>query len=413
VSTAEPQTSLARGVQFSGDAPHAFASLEQLRGLLALYVVIAHSRAILWIGLREATISGIRDTYSGFERFMASFNMLSRFGNEAVIVFFVLSGFSIAHALRWAPNPSRFFFRRFLRLYPVKFAGICWALLVFALAVRLCPELLHMDTPYGLNMRFASPVVILKNISYMPEGELVRPLWSLPHEMFFYLLAPFLAPRPRAFLLVSFVTWAVGVFGVYTLALTLSPTALPSFLVQFVFHYMVLFALGIVLYAHYDTIVRWVQTHRKLAAALGIVTALVTLGLQLRFNYAYVNVRDLLTGLLGVGVVMLFIRLRIKSRPLDRLGRQSYSLYVCHMPTIIALSVIMKSVGLTELNEPRPWVWLLAVPACVLVAELLFRSVERPVRTYLERTRKYMSPPASLNPISSDHRWTIDPPQHR
>jgi len=389
VGTAKAVTSPPKSARFLGDTERAFASLEQLRGILALYVMIAHSRAILWMGLREATRSGTRDAYSGFERFMAAFSMLTRFGNEAVIVFFVLSGFSIAHALRWAPNPFRFFLRRFLRLYPVKFVAIGWALVVFMVAVRLCPELLHMETPYGLSMRFLSPIVILKNISYMPEGELVRPLWSLPHEMFFYLLAPFLVGHPRVFLLASVATWGAGVFGVYALALTLAPTSLSSFLVQFVFHYAVLFALGIVLYTYYDTFVSWLQKYKRPAAAVVVVIAVVTLGMQLTFDYDYVNVRDLLTGLLGVGLVMLFIRLRIKSKALDRIGHQSYSLYVCHMPTIIALSVLMKSAGLTELKEPRPWVWLVAPPVCVLVAELLYRSVERPVRSYLQRTRKH------------------------
>jgi peptidoglycan/LPS O-acetylase OafA/YrhL len=379
---------------FFGDADQAFASLEHLRGILALYVMIAHSRAILWIGFAEATRRGLRDTYGVFERFMATFNLQTRFGYEAVIVFFVLSGFSIAHALRLAPNPFRFFSRRFLRLYPVKFVAICWALAVFVLAIRLCPELLDTQHPYGLSMSFLSPVVILKNMLYMPEGELVRPLWSLPYEMMFYVVAPLVATRPRIFLVASLAAWLAGVFAGSTFGLTLSQSRLPFFLFQFVFRYSVLFALGVALYAHYASVVSWLQLHRRLAASSAGAVVVTMLSFKLKGNSFHVNIREMMTGLVGIILVLIFVRLRIKSSVLDRLGRQSYSLYVCHMPTIIALSVIMKAAGLTELSEPRPWVWLVAPPICVVVAEVIFRCVEQPVRDYLARTRVHTAVPA-------------------
>jgi peptidoglycan/LPS O-acetylase OafA/YrhL len=390
--TISPSAPAPASTAFRGDAERAFASLEQLRGVLAFYVVIAHSRAILWMGLREATHSGARGAYNAVETTIAYLNMLTRFGNEAVIVFFVLSGFSIAHALRFRPPAARFFFRRFLRLYPVKLVAIGWALAVFTLAIRLAPELLQMEKPYGLRMNFVSPLTILKNISYMPDGELVRPLWSLPHEMFFYVLAPLLTPRPRTFLAVAGVAWLLGVAYFYDLALSLPPTGIARFLVEFVFHYGVLFALGMATYVFYEPLLAFVkQRLRPVLAALAVVGA-VALAMQLRFDYGFVNVRDLLTGFFGVALTLLFSQIRYENRLLDRLGRQSYSLYVSHMPTVIALSVILKGTGLGKLVEPRPWIWLLAPPLSVLVAELLFHTVEQPVRRYLERTRQHATP---------------------
>jgi peptidoglycan/LPS O-acetylase OafA/YrhL len=81
--------------------------LEAVRGGAALYVFLGHF------------IVG---------SFIAKTNFLSfffRFGQEAVILFFLMSGFVIElSGLRKKTSFHDFFYKRFLRIYPLFFLGI-------------------------------------------------------------------------------------------------------------------------------------------------------------------------------------------------------------------------------------------------------------------------------------------------
>src|SRR3982751_2712005 len=93
-----------------------FDILESLRGLAALYVCIGHSRANLWIGGEQYMKLHPADTLGFKDYLLLGLNMLTRLSTEFVIVFFVLSGFSIAHSLRKNTNAAPFYKRRFVRL---------------------------------------------------------------------------------------------------------------------------------------------------------------------------------------------------------------------------------------------------------------------------------------------------------
>ena len=75
--------------------------LEAIRGFSALYVVFFHMlpQEIIFLGINV-----------GF---------LFRFGSEAVIMFFILSGFVIKYSWEKSSNKSfkKYFLRRFLRIY--------------------------------------------------------------------------------------------------------------------------------------------------------------------------------------------------------------------------------------------------------------------------------------------------------
>lgn len=76
--------------------------LDMLRGFAALYVALGH-----WVDCNEATPLIIRQAL--------------RFGQQSVILFFLLSGFVIYIATSRAENvPFRdYFIKRFRRIYPV------------------------------------------------------------------------------------------------------------------------------------------------------------------------------------------------------------------------------------------------------------------------------------------------------
>ena len=143
--------------------------LEAIRGFVALYVVMYHLFAT------KLMIAGI------------NFNFLFKFGQEAVIVFFLLSGFVIEYSFSRSSDKSFriYFLKRFLRIY--------------------VPLIVVMTTNWGL-MAAGDPAfegsswrVLLGNLFMLQDlpkkyGTLVgpylnnEPLWSLSYEWWFYML---------------------------------------------------------------------------------------------------------------------------------------------------------------------------------------------------------------------------------
>jgi len=144
--------------------------LEALRGFAALYVVFFHvlPQKIYWLGV--------------------NIGIIFRFGPEAVIVFFVLSGFVIKYTFeRSADKSFRFYFiRRFIRLYiPLFFIFLLGYLIkCYSEGTLANPE---WNTLFG-NIFMLQDVISQKpNVlyaTYMGNGV----LWSLSYEWWFYML---------------------------------------------------------------------------------------------------------------------------------------------------------------------------------------------------------------------------------
>lgn len=144
--------------------------LEALRGFAALYVVFFHTlpqKIFLW-GINVGTIF--------------------RFGPEAVIVFFVLSGFVIKYTYQKSADKSfkYYFTRRFIRLYiPLLFIFLLgYGIKCYSEGTWANPE---WRTLLG-NIFMLQDVISQKpNViaaAYMGNGV----LWSLSYEWWFYML---------------------------------------------------------------------------------------------------------------------------------------------------------------------------------------------------------------------------------
>lgn len=151
--------------------------LEGLRGFAALYVVLFH------VLPQQIMLFGV------------NIGLLFRFGPEAVIVFFVLSGFVIKYTFERSADKSfkYYFIRRFIRLYiPLFFIYVLGYLLKCYNAGELAnPE---WGTLLG-NLFMLQDVISQKpNVlspTYMGNGV----LWSLSYEWWFYMLYYVLATR--------------------------------------------------------------------------------------------------------------------------------------------------------------------------------------------------------------------------
>lgn len=144
-------------------------------------------------------------------------------GYSGVSLFFVLSGFILAHVYGDAAAPgSRFPTRsflvaRFARVYPAYLAA-----LVFALPALVRELQVNADAPTGLRLGGVCLTTVSMLQAWVPGWGCWWncPGWSLSAEAFFYLAFPFLAPRLVRLSLVSLV--GVGIAS-WLLALSLAP----------------------------------------------------------------------------------------------------------------------------------------------------------------------------------------------
>ena len=146
-----------------------FTILESLRGFAAIYVATGH-----WIIEKSKLPSYI--------------TLFFKFGQEAVIIFFILSGFVIFYSHNKSKDKSigNYFIKRFRRIYfPLFCAFIVSFVFVnekFVLKELIGNLLMLQDFVSGKPGNFVQP--FLGN----------RPLWSLSYEWVFYLIFPFVFP---------------------------------------------------------------------------------------------------------------------------------------------------------------------------------------------------------------------------
>lgn len=138
--------------------------LEALRGFAAVYVVCYHLFA------------------SGLKIFHTDISFLFRFEQEAVLLFFILSGFVIYYSFERSKDKSLkvFFTKRFLRIY------------VPLVVVFITNYLLSNKTIDGREL--VGNLLMLQDLQDKKPGVIVGPflsnipLWSLSYEWYFYFI---------------------------------------------------------------------------------------------------------------------------------------------------------------------------------------------------------------------------------
>lgn len=147
-----------------------FLRLEAIRGLAAFYVVLHHTLPHTYM------VGGFNIAYA------------IRFGQEAVILFFLLSGFVINYSYQNGIDKSfkNYFFSRFFRIYIPLIVVYILSYLNFSYNSGSFQNI-ELKTLLGnlfmlQDWSFAKPNVIVD--AYMDNG----PLWSLSYEWWFYML---------------------------------------------------------------------------------------------------------------------------------------------------------------------------------------------------------------------------------
>lgn len=148
--------------------------LEAIRGFAALYVVFHHSFS------------------SGFNLFGKDFSFLFRFGQEAVILFFLLSGFVINHSFLRTKDKSisAFLSKRIARIYiPLTIIFLLNFIILYWYNYNFTIK--DVWNFFG-NILMLQDVPSLKPNVICPPFLGNTPLWSLSYEWWFYVIFIFL-----------------------------------------------------------------------------------------------------------------------------------------------------------------------------------------------------------------------------
>jgi peptidoglycan/LPS O-acetylase OafA/YrhL len=364
------------------------AFLDGLRGLAALYVMLGHARWLLWEGFSDG-FALHPERYSLLGKVGAYASLALYYGHQAVILFFVLSGFVIhvrqAQRLQQERTARldvrRFMVRRFWRIYPTFFFALLATLVIDQVGIAQGYSIYSGNTPYDLINRnvkpdFSLPVAVghLLLIPDVPAWGSNGPLWSLRVEWWFYLLYPLVwVVRRRSLRLAT-----VIVGGLCFLSFFPSLWAFSSLPIVFgAFPAWWMGALLAELYAG-NLPVKFVQV-APLAVLFLILPLLVAPFVQLN-----ATVQDFVWALGFTGLLAACFAWQGRKgslRVLERfrwLGDISYSLYVIHFPLLVLLGGwLMSRTPDGTLPQGFEWVAIGAL-LCVVAAYAVHRVVERP-----------------------------------
>lgn len=367
-----------------------FDILDSIRGIAALYVAIAHCRGTLWIGGTEYIKMFPRDSWGAWDYAMVGTSMLTRLAVEFVIVFFVLSGFSIAHSLSANKSPLQFYQRRFIRIYPSYIVALIWAGVVFLLTRYWHPEWYDGSLKEFAFIRsqemnsYLEPGQILRNVFYMPGQGYITPFWSLTYEVIFYLLAPFLLRRINLYVGVSLLLFGLN----FIIPGKIYSIGLPRYIYEFLFVYNIYFALGVYLYSQFGLISQWFNWFPKVSWLFvigGLLIAMYGVNFYFKIETVY---SFIVSAVLSVVLITYFLNYQYRNKFLMNVGKYSYTLYITHFASVFLYLGIYWLIAKPKLPYILNYfVWMPAVLFVVLIAWLQYLLVEKRTKSILNLLR--------------------------
>lgn len=335
--------------------------LDFLRGAAALVVLFNHSRGSFYIG-GERLLAG---PHSLFDTAAVAILQLTSFGAEAVILFFVLSGFAMAHSIRHTSDRGRFYLKRLIRIWPPYVAAVLSALAIEAIV-----------GPAGVRDRLL-PILFYWN----PSSALTPQFWSLPFEVVFYLLCPLLLATERRVRSIAAACAVLFVASVAAFGATLNASG--HFLLDFTGTELFFFMVGALAYYHLDRIPA--VSPRALALALIPVIAAVWLSKR-----AF-GTTNAVSELAVIGFTLLAIRNlpdRLADNRRTNLGHFSYSLYLFHYAFLVLMAAMLGRFGIVASDIRNPFAWVLAVPIALAGSYGFYWLVEKRCNALLARMRR-------------------------
>ena len=359
------------------------AHLDAMRGLAAIIVLAFHARLLFFVDRADVT----PDMYSVFA---TVFYLATAFGREAVLAFFVLSGFLIAGSIhrdhmagRW--SAGRYAIARLSRLYVVLLPALALGLAWDILGLRLFPAaavyhgtLANSAFPFDVTARLGvgnifGTLGFVQSIVVAPPGSSEQ-FWSLAYEFWCYALFPliyialagasWLWQRLAASAAVVAIAWCLGAdvfayFGCWLAgaAVALLPVSLQTRLRRYVIA-LVVAGLAVVALALYS-----IKAYGLRMPESGFVLAI-----SFALLIASIASSESSQRLRAIG--------QCYGAVSHWLAQRSFSLYAIHLPVLVFLRAWCGDT-LWQPTLANIGLWLATVVACVVYADLVWRLAER------------------------------------
>ena len=327
-------------VQEAASSP--FVHLDLVRGLAALAVLFGHMRSFVFVSFYQLTSPNLFDiilwTGTGLAR-------------QAVIVFFVLSGFFITRSIYQDHHRAGFswpvyLIKRLSRLWvvlipclvltvicdrlgmffsPNFYSGHLWSMYSSGPAIETGGTILNAKTFFG-NLLFLQDILV----STLGSN---GPLWSLAYEFWYYILFPLLFVT---YLALAKRSWSVAsINGAIFLAICI-------FVGKYIVLLGVVWLFGAFCYLAYHHKVLGILKSRY-ALAVALILFLISLAIS-KGNHGSDYVKDCV---LGIGASLLVLVLSVTESPSVLYSKAaavvagcSYTVYLVHFPFLALLTNI-------------------------------------------------------------------------
>lgn len=350
------------------------SGLDSLRGIAAVIVVFGHIFSLLFA--RHFPFA-LEEDYTPLQ-FLIN-------GRLSVILFFVLSGFVLTFSIASARRKytfRTFITKRIFRIYVpyiIAMAG-SWALFLQVSSGAHYTPLWNVWTAPP-NVQAVFGMIAMRGIQ--GDEALDGPAWSLFVEMQISLLFPFLVLLMKRYnvwvLAASLAASAVagvlfkhmGEPDVYRVAATLPGRAVLTL------YYVQYFAIGCFIAINRDAITTWV---RKLPRYAHIIAATALILLPYKFYGTHLRVADMVYAAMSIIAIVYCIAFTKVSKALSVgvlqwLGDISYSLYLIHLPILMAMVFVLGHYVQLDV------IALLALPLIFVAAHGFHHFVEVPALT--------------------------------
>lgn len=324
-------------------------SLDGLRGIAALAVVLSHVANMTWMPEIDK-----RDPV--FYEWL-----LWHLGAPAVDIFLVLSGYVITKSLLRTPQKyTDYLISRMIRLYPV-----AWTAVLIGMTVRamdLSPIIgMTSSLAFDENLGAKDILGFMTMIAPMPNyGAVNPPLWSLVLEMQAALMMPFLAKIARQ----NVVYLGIFAFMIMFVMVEVTRTVYPIYFSGFV--------VGTILAAKEDSIPAAPRPYAILAVA--------TIMLFMRHYLSSLDIGDpsfrIPVAIAASGILIAILqgagKAFFESRLVQWFGNISYPLYAVHWPIMAAFTMMVgKTMGIATAA-------IASIPIAIAAAWIVSIAIDRP-----------------------------------
>lgn len=356
--------------------------------------MVGHARWLLWEGYSEGYVLHPA-SYSWYNKLLMYFFSAFRFGHEAVLLFFVLSGFVIH--LRYSKNICKYgnetkfdwlpyLKRRARRILPPLFfallitflldsIGRYWGFSIYSghtFSENINQNITH---DYSIPTLIGNILFVMK--FYVPIFGSNGPLWSLAYEWWFYLLYPiFFLITKRSLYIATALLIACLLLAMFNY--------FPILLFNKVFGLMLCWWLGGLLADVYTQRIRIPYLLLSLPALL-LFPLILGYCNNIRFELISLLWALAFTGTFSFLFFCQEKGIKLKAlESLKWLGDLSYSLYVIHMPIIVFISGWLMNTN--KGNLPQNFIFVFSGIIFVLIISY-FTSllIEKP---FLNKSKK-------------------------